>query len=220
MTEHPILFSGPMVRAILEGRKTQTQRVINPQPNTVLDVFQYQGEVYAQTNLLERERQPMALNGCIKCPYGQPGDVLCVRETWVAGRPALPSGAGIILPEPNPTPGMKVLYRADGDNHVPPIPWRPSIFMPRWASRVTLEITAVRAERLQDISRDDAIAEGVIPMGGFIDDEPWCASLIDQEPMRYPQAAYGRLWNSINGKSHPWANNDWVWVIEFKRLKK
>ena len=94
--------------------------------------------------------------------------------------------------------------------------------MPRKYSRITLEITDIRIQRIQDISQEDAIAEGVIFMGGIadnFDEAPWCASLKDQEPKKYPSAAYGRLWDSINLKrGYGWGKNPWVWCISFKAV--
>jgi len=95
--------------------------------------------------------------------------------------------------------------------------WRSSRFMPRWASRITLEITEVRVERLNSITRNDAIAEGVLPMGGLMDNEPWCASISDQEPVKHPEVAFARLWDSLNAKrGYGWEVNPWVWVISFQ----
>lgn len=182
--ERPILFSGPMVRAILEGRKTQTRRVKKPQP---IDL----GVIH--------------IVGQIKCPYGQPGDRLWVRETFC------------------PDWCDEVIYRADdptgraardaGYSHEPK--WKPSIFMPRWASRIDLEVVGIRAERLQEISEDDALAEGCEPGGGA------CSGPMD--PVEYDgytaSDEFAALWDSINAKrGHSWESNPWVWVVEFKRV--
>lgn len=139
------------------------------------------------------------------CPYGKPGDRLWVRETW--------------LPRNN---GTRFFYRADLD----PVEaagisgmysdkgWRPSIFMPRWASRITLEIVSVRVERLQDISEEDAKAEGVT--GGY---QGWNIPE-DRHQWHHPhRASYSALWDSINGKKHPWESNPFCWVIEFRRIE-
>jgi hypothetical protein len=185
MKERPILFSAPMVRAILERRKTQTRRIMKPQPYGFL--FQ---------------KPVKSLGGAeIKCPYGQTGDRLWVRETWGTDAPNLDTCRRGVESD-----GLFYgpYYAADADwfdNHT--VRMRPSIHMPRWASRITLEITNVRVERLQDISREDAIAEGTPP----------------------PDAAYSMrdsymmLWESINGRGS-WATNPWVWVIEFKRFER
>lgn len=174
MKERPILFSGPMVRAILEGRKTQTRRVVKPQPahiagiGTVLNIDTITGKA---------------------CPYGKPGDRLWVRETWDGVR--LDGG------------GALVSYRADGDKPVTDDGrWHPSIHMPRWASRITLEVVSVRVERLQEISEEDAMAEGVALAENY----------------RGPVAHFASLWEQINGLGS-WNANPWVWVVEFRRVQ-
>jgi len=192
MKERPILFSGPMVRAILEGRKTQTRRIVKPQP-------------------VETEWRRIA------CPYGQPGDRLWVKETFATKQV---KGLTIASTKPN-DPEAEMLarathrfraYRADQweNDEVPEgMTWRPSIYMPRWASRLTLAIVRVRVERLQDITEEDAIAEG------------------SQEPALVPivgaclteRAVYAKLWEAINGAGS-WALNPWVWVVEFKRVER
>ena len=185
MKERPILFSSGMVRAILDGRKTQTRRVVKQKPYFPTDP----GIGYA----VERER--------IKCPYGIPGDRLWVRETW----------AHIFeCGHYNHLHGDKLRYIYRVDNGCIPDKWRPSIFMPRKASRITLEITAIRVERLQDISEKDSIAEGSqIP----------CAQLPKscQQGTFTERTQFSRIWDSINAKKYLWASNPWVWVIGFKK---
>lgn len=192
--EKPILFSGPMVRAILDGKKTQTRRVVK-----ISQMF-FDGDE----------------SGCgyevdlSKCPYGSVGDRLWVRESFRLGTC------------PNDTQGMAV-YQDDTSKLSPSSPvgsegfcrqWKsvPSIHMPRWASRITLEITAIRVERLQDISAKDAVAEGInmVPGEGY-HTEP---------PLPYPVATFKRLWNTINGSKHPWESNPYVWIVEFKRVEE
>jgi hypothetical protein len=174
MKERPILFSGPMVRAILDGRKTQTRRVVKLRNDSCGDPI-----------MPNDPRMP--------CPFGGPGDRLWVKETHG------PSAGGMV-------------YRADGGTACPDGgKWRPSIFMPRWASRITLEVTGVRVERLQDISQADAMAEGVTQgvyrgLTGSI-----VATCEDQVV-----EGYRELWQSINGPGS-WDANPWVWVVEFKR---
>jgi hypothetical protein len=129
----------------------------------------------------------------IDCPYGKPGDKLWCRETWA----------------PHSDMPRSAIYRCDRggdyqDNVTPNFRWRPSIFMPRWASRILLEITAVRVERLQDISDTDAINEGIPDYPDFVGDSP--------------VEDYRTLWESINGPGS-WSANPWVWVIEFKVLE-
>lgn len=161
MKERPILFSAEMVRAILDGRKTQTRRVIKPQPINALD------------------RPPPC-----DCPYGKIGDRLWVRETQAKFHPAV--------------------YMADvAEDFYPSYLWTPSIHMPRVASRITLEITAARVERLQDISEADAMAEGV----------SW-----KHNPAlpTTPVNAFAALWTSVGGD---WDANPWVWCIDFQRVQ-
>jgi len=177
MKERPILFSGPMVRAILEGRKTQTRRVVKPQPahipgiGTVLNIDTITGRA---------------------CPYGNPGDRLWVREAWAHRRWMLGDAS------PNPT----TVYRADGEDLKGCARWRPSIHMPRWASRIALEVVSVRVERLQDISEEDAKAEGI----------DWVIGYRSRIPL------FSALWERINGLGS-WNANHWVWVVEFKRRR-
>ncbi|MDW3683355.1 hypothetical protein RA280_16700 [Cupriavidus sp. CV2] len=202
--ERPILFSGAMVRAILDGRKTQTRRVVKPQP-----------EVSEQGNLMGEWLQrplsglllPRLQDITMHCPYGQPGGRLWVRETW-----AQPTTL-----DPGPT-----FYRADYPDSVlgkyenlPPadaITWKPSIHMPRALSRILLEVTAVRVERLNDCSEADALAEGIDPKSLF----NWRP---DESKSANPQVQrYAELWEDINGAG-AWDANPWVWVVEFRRIE-
>ena len=189
MKERPILFSAPMVRALLAGTKTQTRRIIKPQH---LAFFNQD----AAAMLSYWNERPL--------PYGQTGDRLWVRETF-----------GHFERNQHFKPGCNVYYRADG-NCLELEPWRPSIHMPRWASRITLEITSVRVERLQDISEADAIAEGCTQNhNGYYWGGPHPVSGLKQ--LATAKGAYQDLWESINGPDS-WAANPWVWAIEFKRL--
>lgn len=203
----PILFSAPMVRALLAGRKTQTRRVLRPLPKVGLplsDGWTYAFGAGGWGGLSKEENGGVSSCPLPRSPYGIPGDRLWVRETW-----AYRKGNGI-------TP----VYRADAD---PPLDtqgrpivdakWGPSIFMPRWASRITLEVTEVRVQRVQDISEVDAQAEGA--------DNHWCGV------PRYShvgccgyRVGFRKLWDSINGKRPgcAWADNPWVWAISFKRV--
>lgn len=182
MKERPILFSASMVRAILEGRKTQTRRVVKRIPLEWLESGLHPDFVAFPENGLS--------------PYGQPGDRLWVRESW-AYHPDFPEST------------HRAIYRADPgvENDVPR--WRPSIHMPRWASRINLEVTGVRVERLQEISESDAKAEGCSVPEIIYPDEP-------KEHYSYA-AAYKHLWESINGPGS-WDANPWVWVVEFRRI--
>lgn len=195
MKERPILFSGPMVRALLAGTKTQTRRVVKPLPITL----------NRETNSLQVDDKNIA-NGRfakqVACPYGQPGARLWVRETF----------ARI---DGQTRPWIETDYKATythgdrlGDSLGIRKKWSPSIHMPRHASRITLEITGVRVERLQDISPDDCIAEGAWPIA-------------QRELGRGHEAvaAFRDLWESINGPGS-WAANPWVWVLEFRLVEE
>ena len=201
MTSRPILFSAPMVRAILAGRKTQTRLVVKPQPLPNLPFVGMKGDEARWAVYLGGD---VSVDSEVRCPYGGPGDELWVRETWRPGRHS-----------------RHAFYRATDDDGAVAKVWRPSIHMPRWASRLTLRVTGVRVERLQAISEEDAVAEGVervwrdVPpaMGGgveprrdYLDEERWCASASD---------SYRTLWESINGPGS-WARNPWVWVVSFE----
>lgn len=212
MKEHPILFSGAMVRAILEGRKTQTRRMLKWQPANddkplAVEMFNptkvdKNGEEYPGQEVFGAYGDDWGL----PCPYGQPGDRLWVRETWSTKKI---------------TPFIAIpIYAATGDKA--PGHWKPSIHMPRKYSRIILEITSVRVERLQDIGEEDAFAEGVqIP--AYKTDGGEIRGLIPLSGhKRIPKACTGRefyatLWDDINGAGS-WDKNPWVWVVEFKRI--
>jgi hypothetical protein len=190
MKEHPILFSGPMVKAILDGRKTQTRRAIKPQP----ELYKRGGPIFGDAQLVrwkdKIDTAPILLNIAMKslCPYGRIGDRLWVRETWQES-----------------TSGVH--YRADTD--ILPGTWRPSIHMPRWASRLTLEITGVKVERVQEISEEDIKAEGF----DRIQYRGYTSRKID-DPEDFSDA-----WDAMNAKrGYSWASNPYVWVISFKRI--
>lgn len=228
MRERPILFSGAMVRAIHDGRKTQTRRVIKRQPPD--DVAPIIVSRYHPT-IVDRhgDEAPGAEIfgafsddgewGC-KSPFGEPGDRLWVRETCRAVE--LESGLD------------GVRYPADGafreieDSRAAAERWLdlnayrgqqgatvPAIHMPRWASRITLEITGVRAERLQSISEDDSIAEGIDKTAAGL----WSAyGQSDVDGTYSPRLSFRFLWDGINAaRGHGWDANPWVWVVEFKR---
>lgn len=194
MRERPILFSGAMVRALLDGTKTQTRRVVKPEPKHPLFAKRHmlalddEGcDLYLHSSTLAR---------AIRCPYGKPGDRLWVRETFEKI-------------EGQTQPWIETDYRATythgdrmGDHLGLKKRWTPAIHMPRAASRITLEVTSVRVERLGEISEADARAEG-FELGA-----PPCTDA----PLRW----YRNLWESINGPGS-WAANPWVWVIEFRR---
>lgn len=234
MTERPILFGAPMVRALLAGTKTQTRRVVKPQPKHP----GFKGMLAQDDEGIDLYLQDRTLHHAVRCPYGLPGDRLWVRETWGYIDPDCtgedndddPEGPGPtafcdeLLQEGHPMRDFwrrRVAYRASwqdpkyGIGPDAPKQWRPSIQMPRWASRITLEVTGVRVERLGDISEADALAEGIdmnqpvtMPMS------PGSPATVTLKP-RSAREAYACLWQDINGS---WAPSTWVWVVEFRRL--
>ena len=270
MKERPIIFSAPMVRAILEGRKTMTRRVFAPERITWPREGFYETHARRGGELVTTGFGPFHPESWLNyCPYGQPGDRLWVREGWqdvhplqvTEGRYSQQGRAGIPGP---PKVTYHTIYRADGDyprihfdhpdgthvagwpyrsvctgesctrRHVHPEEsyhgWASPRFMPRWASRITLEVTGVRVERLQDITPAQILAEGVqIPA------TPEGQALIDISTKHGPahflpklrsastddllHAHWAALWVQINGIDS-WSANPWVWVVEFKRLEQ
>jgi hypothetical protein len=227
--ERPILFSSAMIRAILDGRKRQTRRVIKGPVEFIGGKGDSRddptcwgwADEYGDYHTLAPDGQSSCDESCaIPCPYGRVGDRLWVRETWALVHFDVSDGEcwGVDdwdgpIPKEQP-PFYAPLYAADAgysgeDAESRGFRWRPSIHMPRWASRITLEIAGVRVERLQGISEEDAWAEG------FPDPEG--------RNREYPDRArywFRHLWDSINGNRHPWESNPWVWAIEFKVLEK
>lgn len=199
--ERPILFSGPMVRAILEGRKTQTRRIIKI-PSWGQGDIELCDKAGMGQSAIDWPNVVCKATGClaeIPCPYGWRGDRLWVRECWRFGYPVKLKGPSMNI--------ESLQYRADYSDSTP-VPWRPSIHMKRKDSRITLEIVRVRAERLQDITEEDAIAEG---------NEVYNDKTTAKFCIPGPTYRFEHLWKSINGDDS-WAANPWVWVIEFKRV--
>lgn len=234
--ERPILMNPASLQGLMDNRKRQTRRLVQPQPQ----MFEggrnvpWQGEPDALLRLLQQAGR--------KCPYCQPKDRLWVRETW---RPLCRCGLQ----------GALIQYQAGGTiRQVPDFPgahklgpwwkhcldpWRPSIFMPRAASRALLEVVNVRLELLQAISFEDALAEGIISTSFWGKDLDWAAIEADQRRpklipttpdcqdygmgqglMDYVRGVYAKLWDSINaGRGHPWASNPWVWAVTFQVLE-
>lgn len=204
MKERPILFNGEMVRAIVAGWKTQTRRVIAQQPGPSVDIVDCR-PIYCGPDV-ENDPRPQAiwteylgdgehLLGLVKCPFGAPSDRLWVRETWAPHDEQAMSEKDASM----------VHYRADDPtDYESDMGWKPSIHMPRWACRIVLEIVSVRVERLQDISPEDALAEGISSSahGSYVYD-------------------FRQLWDSCYGKREAasWTANPWVWVVEFKRVE-
>lgn len=243
MTEHPILFSGEMVRAILTGHKTETRRVIRCDRLGVEYIGGRGGDQNDARNwgyedpddgywcILARGFSRASHPGCysLPCPYGGPGDLLWVREAHKIdaedgdlmscphcdGVGRIPERREDIYCDPEHEcdfchgtgrPLVRVRYRATEDHGDWPEsgPWRPSIHMPRWASRITLRVEIVRVERLQTITEEGADAEGCHLKGAFGESRRWC---------------YENLWDRINAaRGYPWADDPWVWVVAFSRV--
>ncbi len=226
MRERPILFNGAMVRAILDGRKTVTRRVVKPKQAGRITGAAGPG--------MAAEYLGIDNDGCgcfsiLQCPYGQPGDRLWVRETWsdvnMCGAPALAYRADSDIRD---LMAEELFLDEDGAfNYVDQrwkkydfccwyadlhqARWRPSIHMPRWASRILLEITDVRVERLQAITYEQAAAEGI-----HRHNRMWSATDEGGFCHKYPEPAFRDLWEITGGD---WSANPWVWVVEFKRVE-
>lgn len=225
--ERPILFSGDMVRAILDGRKTQTRRVVKPTPPDWIDrfgvsTFTPEGHLSGRGYWRGVPGDEGPAEKHFRCPYGKPGDRLWVRESF-----AVPVASwtdygwewdgddgrrlGGERPKSNQFIKYGLAYKADSFDEELFSPWRPSIFMPRWASRITLEVTGVRVERLQDITSAGAIAEGILPYAN--------SQTIDCDTPD-PRDDFAGLWDRINAKrGHPWDTNPWVWSVSFRKVE-
>jgi hypothetical protein len=221
--ERPIIFSGDMVRAILKNRKSQTRRVLKKEKFFKHIPMYYGGPLEYRPcgHSWPGKRIDMMCSDCalkllIKCPYGQPGDRLWLRETWAM---ELIAGEGEY---PDESESVLIKWKADNLDWVDygnaDIPcdyrfierkgWRSPLYMPKWAARIWLEITGIRVERVQDISEDDARSEGIY----------------NHEHLKYITSAckaFQGLWDSLNKKrGFGWDDNPWVWVIEFKVLER
>jgi len=191
MKERPIIFNGEMVRAILDGRKSQTRRIVNEKWRPLVEeVLGVNGKWVFDT--MEYD---------LTTPYGAIGDRLWVREAWAKGD-GFPKKLKMFTPLRELRDAIE--YRADWAEmgKEDEIRWSPSIFMLRGYSRITLEITDIRVERVQEISVEDALAEGIV-----------------HRTMNCPRMEFAQLWDSINAKrGYGWDENPWVWVIEFKKV--
>ena len=208
----PILFSTAMVQAILEGRKTQTRREVRPQPSADTFAFSF-GKVLdgSERRVLCMHKQNLVKDklpivDSMQLPYGEPGDVLWVRESFCEG-----------LKD-------QYYYKAQIEAEGWDFKWKPSIHMPKSACRIFLEVVSVRVERLRDISQADAIAEGIVTktevtglVMGQKNDYP--KSFVGHKSWVLPKESFKGLWKSINGQES-WDSNPWVWVVEFKRIEK
>ena len=235
MKERGMIFNGEMVRAILDGRKTQTRRIMAPQPADDIE-----RGIFPNPEVIGWKSSRRHKHGSTTahfCHYGKPGDRIWVRETWgvvshafsddglmIDWVPDRPATAIHEMPFGNGYYSGYAIYAADGDftwgdddgYEDGRSCWKPSIHMPRAASRILLEITDVRAERLNTISEEDARAEGIIDGGCLNCGEPEPCGCVNPEPDATDAFAY--LWQSIYGQES-WNANPWVWVIEFKRVE-
>ncbi len=260
MKETPIPFTGPMVRAILEGRKTMTRRVLKKQPyrSPHDNCWEWNGWGGADDGPIMAGRFGQFL--IEQCPYGQPGDRLWVRETWVelmhtspgSDMPELCEGDKLMEPATSYVgadgetrwtySGRVIAYRAtskvefcDGDGFIGEMAnkedmprWKPSIFMPRWASRIMLEITSILVERVQDITEEDAKAECSNREAAYDDPDLKYESTCGEDrgagagyfcPRSYVDG-FRNLWDSINSKrGFGWDANPYVWVVGFRRVQ-
>ncbi|MDT9738455.1 hypothetical protein [Klebsiella quasipneumoniae] len=228
MTERGMIFNAEMVRALLSGRKTQTRRIMKVQPESNQlglllitdstkhsDIGKYHwGESNATGNHVRSK--------LFSCPFGAVGDRIWVRETWSSDFANYYPNDRVWYAADNNrrldievVDGVRGIYSPESDVHVP-FRWQPSIHMPRWASRILLEITDVRVERLNAISEEDARAEGIIDGGCLNCGEPEPCGCANPEPDATDAFAY--LWQSIYGQES-WNANPWVWVIEFERVE-
>ena len=214
MKERPIIFSGEMVRAILAGRKTQTRRVMRPQPPAFVKIMKYLPLAELWRGGAAGCRNPTPNQKGWRCPYGIPSDRLWVREAIRSDSEDiyyLADGTSVYV-EGFTAEQQEWLMTYGGDKNNITIP---SIHMPRWASRIMREVMGVRVERVQDISEEDAKAEGV---------EAWHSPYPEIERYNRPGGSYRNgfheLWNSINAKrGFGWDVNPWIWVVEFKLLE-
>lgn len=247
MKERGIIFNSAMVRAILDGRKTQTRRIIKAVPTT----HDFHGWIMSSTCTKDEGKACWAIGNSsllkdpirLNCPLGKIGDRLWVRETFAL----LGNEDGVCVDWNDrivhDEKEAARIYRAsceqkDGDYGLWSIPddadwkphtdnhkydgtWRPSIHMPRWASRILLEITGVRVERLQDISEEDAVAEGVVT-GRYGNEGNWMKGFYapgGNQPHQNAKSAYSEIWRSIYGVE-AWYKNSWCWVVEFKQIQE
>lgn len=215
MNDRPILFNGPMVRAILAGTKTQTRRplkILNPGQVDLSGAVPETRHSYPFLRLPNGHE----FGGPIRCPFGSPGDRLWVRETWNTFAP----WNGVFYRAEDHSFGIG---DSDDTDHIPQenIRWRSSIHMPRWACRLVLEVVSVHVERLQEISEADCRAEGVAEVDGHFDNAAICAMAkrigCSHEDAK---AIFACLWDSIySAKGLVWERNPWVWAVEFKRVQ-
>ena len=203
MNEHPLLMKGPLVRATLEGRKTQTRRPINPQPSDNIENVKYDdvADLWLGSNK-EDNALGYSFSWTARSPLGRSGDRLWVRETWAQVDKS--------IAPPDMQTGL--LYQASWRyGHCKPS-WKPSIHMPRWACRLVLPLVSVRVERVQDLTEEDARAEGLRRT-----ENGWTDGTTGYD-VTSARAAFQELWASIYGQAS-WDVNPWIWVAEWKAIE-
>jgi hypothetical protein len=221
MKERPILFSGPMVRAFLEDRKTNTRRVINfdtvgnrEQSRNCFGPDGY--DTVGEKSIIRVPWTVESLKHLLVCPFGEVGDRLWVKETYFAWRCKTYTSEGM-------TEGPEqCVYAADGGTLLNGAKWRPSIFMFRRFSRITLEITDARVQRLQEITEEDAQAEGALfHDGGGIGHSGWRHDINHGFVYGNARTSFAKLWDSLNAKrGFGWNENPWLWALTLRRVKE
>jgi hypothetical protein len=208
--ERPILFSGAMVQAILKGQKTQTRRVVklpNFLPSNEWDFSECFESLEGTSDYLSAFFGVHGASALVKCPYGKPGDRLWVRETWANGWFG------------DKSQGEIYVYRADEE--LCGVTWKPSIYMPRAASRILLEVLDVHVQRLQDISANEAICEGICQQRNTESGaNRYGIHVVDIWSHESATDGFRMLWDSINNsRGYGWDMNPWVWVVSFSVVK-
>lgn len=251
MRERQILFNGEMVRAVLEGRKTQTRRVVEPSKRFPHYPICDPGGMADPWLVWWHGPEYYSVGYAMDCPFGQPGDRLWVRENFAAVHASVDMETGEAehhgswdIPPGDGDGYWRAVYAADGwgNREERGFPWRPSIHMPRWASRITLEVVGVRVERLQEITEEDAHAEGIERMQwdkqrGAHPHEGLCRHC-GQKRLQHvgsvracfggtgttfdvstARGGFSWLWDSLAKPGATWADNPWVWVVEFNPVE-
>ena len=244
MKERPILFNAQMVKAILEDRKTKTRRVVRIQPPNDEGIYELMRATGGGKKIIDKfhwikEECILANTPYFSCPYGSVGDRLWVRETWKLVPETACRIFNCVCQIINPSnPHEAVIYKCGLERERGNGNWRPSIFMPRWASRILLEITDIKVERLQDITEEDAKREGMpdeYPIAPVYcpncQGQGTCGAVhpvslgymeIDCPECDTAKKKFKNLWDSINGRGKKpgkaWDDNPWVWVVEFRRV--